>query len=255
MPVAAGLVGGYAEGDPGAPMRPDPRIQPGRASHTARLATMSLVRAAALFASIAALATSGCYSLAVEVVPLYVRSPDTEVGIVAECCWDVDALPGAGPASRGVSALTGLLLYPVDVVASTVEGVHALASERVDVRGGVSGAFAGILLPWVTLYRGSGCTVVPGLVADVDRDTHAQLVQMQEQDPERLAALLEASLPFTRFRIGDVRLTREVAPVVPGWTWVDVKVPSETVRSDTMFGDTTSGDTTSSDTTSSDTTP
>lgn len=59
--------------------------------------------------------------------------------------------PITGGDSPAVEAVGSILLYPLDVLASTAVAVSAPFDARTDITWGPVGALAGICLPWVTL--------------------------------------------------------------------------------------------------------
>ena len=61
------------------------------------------------------------------------------------------AHPVTGGDAPAVEAVTSVILYPVDVLASLAVAVRAPFDPRLDITWGPVGALAGICLPWVTL--------------------------------------------------------------------------------------------------------
>lgn len=101
----------------------------------------------AMFTVLALLA--GCHSLAGIRVDQRVVAGD-RAAVLALWCRAPDSILSDGD-TPVFEAFVALLLYPVDVLASTYVAVHAPFDEKLEVRGGPFGAVAGICLPWVTL--------------------------------------------------------------------------------------------------------
>lgn len=92
---------------------------------------------------------AGCHSLAGIRVDQRVRAEGRTADLALWCRAPESILSdGESPVGEAVIAL---LLYPVDVLASTYVAIRAPFEERLEVRGGPFGALAGICLPWVTL--------------------------------------------------------------------------------------------------------
>ncbi|MCU0862419.1 MAG: hypothetical protein MUC36_01385 [Planctomycetes bacterium] len=109
----------------------------------------SLARAARNAVPLLALSLlAGCHSLAGIRVDQRVHAGDRSAELALWCRAPDSILSGETPLYE---AFVALLLYPVDVIASTCVAVSAPFDDRLEVRGGPVGALAGICLPWVTL--------------------------------------------------------------------------------------------------------
>ncbi|MFG0316213.1 MAG: hypothetical protein ACF8XB_02990 [Planctomycetota bacterium JB042] len=95
-------------------------------------------------------ATTGCLSLARIVVREEVRS-ESGAGLALRVTCDAPGPVLTSPALPVADAALALILYPLDVLASTSTAVSALTDEDLGVRFGSAGALAGIALPWLTL--------------------------------------------------------------------------------------------------------
>ena len=110
----------------------------------------SLPRAARLAVPLLALSLlAGCHSLAGIRVDQRVHAGDRSAELALWCrASDSILSDGEMPVYE---AFVALLLYPIDVIASTCTAVSAPFDDRLEIRGGPVGALAGICLPWVTL--------------------------------------------------------------------------------------------------------
>jgi hypothetical protein len=110
----------------------------------------SLARTARLAVPLLALSLlTDCHSLAGIRVDQRVHAGDRSAEL-ALWCRRSDSILSDGEMPV-YEAFVALLLYPVDVIASTCVAVSAPFDDRLEVRGGPVGALAGICLPWVTL--------------------------------------------------------------------------------------------------------
>ena len=118
--------------------------------HAQRPHHRSRPRAARLAAPLLALSLlAGCHSLAGIRVDQRVHAGDRSADLALWCRAE-DSILSDGDVPV-YEAFVALLLYPVDVIASTCMAVSAPFDDRLEVRGGPFGALAGICLPWVTL--------------------------------------------------------------------------------------------------------
>ncbi|MCC7396521.1 MAG: hypothetical protein IT455_05585 [Planctomycetes bacterium] len=98
---------------------------------------------------VAALLLASCHSLAGVRVDQRLCADDRTAVLGLWCRAPHSVLAdGEAPVAEAAAAL---VLYPLDVLLSTMVAVRAPFDAKLEVRGGPFGAVAGICLPWVTL--------------------------------------------------------------------------------------------------------
>lgn len=104
---------------------------------------------ACLAATWLVLPAGGCYSLAQLRVSQVIQADDQRVVVGVWFMAPGHLLTGGDvPVAE---AVTAVLLYPLDVLNSTVTAVRAPFDSDLDITWGPAGAVVGIALPWVTL--------------------------------------------------------------------------------------------------------
>lgn len=98
---------------------------------------------------VATLLLASCHSLAGVRVDQRLGADD-RTAVLGLWCRAPDSVLTDGDAPVAEAAIA-LVLYPLDVLLSTVVAVRAPFDAELEVRGGPLGAVAGICLPWVTL--------------------------------------------------------------------------------------------------------